>query len=218
MKILAIDAATEVCSAALMCGREIAYQEHKAPRQHAKLILPMINGLLTEAGFGLSELDVLALTIGPGSFTGLRIAASVVQGLAYGADLPVVIVSTLAVLAQGAYAQFQVRQILPSLDARMQQVYWGAYQINQQELAEPMMDDALSDPDKVLMPAGDNWVGVGSGWEAYENMPSKRLSQIYPAYYPQAKYILPLAQHKFTQGDLVAAALVVPVYLREAVV
>lgn len=217
MKILAIDATTEVCSAALMYGKKIAYQEHNAPRQHTKLILPMIDGLLAEAGCKLPELDALALTIGPGSFTGLRIAAGVVQGLAYGADLPVAMVSTLAVLAQGAYEKFQARKILPSLDARMKQVYWGAYQINKQGLAEAVTDDAVSDPDKVLVPDDEDWIGVGSGWDIRARHAVPKQMKMHPDYYPQAKYILPLAQDKIARGDVVAADKVIPIYLREAI-
>ena len=218
MKILAIDSTTEVCSAALMNGDEVAHRKQKAPRQHAKLILPMIEELLIEVGYKLSDLDALALTIGPGSFTGLRIAAGVVQGLAYGADLPVAIISTLAVLAQGAYEQFNSMNLLPALDARMQQVYWGAYRINKHGLAEPMIDDSVSDPDKVCVPKDDNWIGVGSGWQVYSDGLKKRIGQqlqIYPDCYPEAKYILSLAKDKFERNELVTAAEVLPIYLRD---
>ena len=215
MKILAIDTTTQVCSAALMCGDEIAAEEQNAPMQHTKLILPMIDGLLAKAGCKLADLDGLALTIGPGSFTGLRIGAGVIQGLAYGADLPVAMISTLAVLAQGAYAKLGVSKILPSLDARMQQVYWGAYKINARGLAEMVIEDALSDPDKVCVPEGNDWIGVGSGWQVCA---AELVSKVYSDHYPCAKDILPLAQDKFAQGDLVSATEVAPVYLREAVV
>lgn len=215
MKILAIDTTTGFCSAALLYGDEINVMEQNAPMQHTKLILPMIDGLLANAGCGLTDLDCLALTIGPGSFTGLRIGAGVIQGLAYGFNLPVAMVSTLAVLAQGAYAQLGARKILSSLDARMQQVYWGAYQINGQGLAESVIKDALSDPDEIRVPEGNDWVGVGSGWQICI---SGLVSQVYPDRYPCAKDVLPLAQNKFIQGDAVDAIEVTPVYLREAVI
>lgn len=215
MKILAVDMTTQFCSAALLCDDAVTSQRQNAPMQHTRLILPMINGLMANAGCRLADLDCLALTIGPGSFTGLRIGAGVMQGLAYGADLPVVMVSTLAVLAQGAYDQFGVRKILPSLDARMQQVYWGAYQIDEHGLVESVIKDTLSDPDKVRVPEGDDWVGVGSGWQVCV---VEQVSCVYSDLYPCAKDILPLAQNKFIQGDVVGAVEVVPVYLREAVV
>jgi tRNA threonylcarbamoyladenosine biosynthesis protein TsaB len=216
VKILSIDTTTQVCTAALLYGDEVTFREYKAPMQHTKLILPMVDELLVNAGCELADLDCLALTIGPGSFTGLRIGAGVIQGLAYGADLPVAMVSTLAVLAQGAYAQFGVRKVLPSLDARMQQVYWGAYQISEHGLAESVIKDALSNPDKVRVPEGNDWVGVGSGWQICGV--TELVSRAYPDCYPCAKDILPLARGKFTQGDVVGATEVAPVYLREVVV
>ena len=125
MKLLAIDTATQACSAALLVGDAIAEDYAEVPRQHNRLILPMVQRLLDEAGLGLGELDALAFGRGPGAFTGVRLAAGVVQGLALGAGLPVVPVSNLAALAQGGLREWGWRRIVACLDARIGELYPG---------------------------------------------------------------------------------------------
>ena len=127
MKLLAIDTSEDACSAALCVGDEILERFEIAPRRHTELILPMMDGLLAEAGLSLRGLDALAFARGPGSFTGIRIATSIVQGAALGAGLAVVPVSSLQALAQGARRLHGAGQVLSALDARMREVYWGAY-------------------------------------------------------------------------------------------
>ncbi len=119
MKILLLDTSTFACSAALMIDEHITAHFEIAPRQHARLILPMIDKLLSDAELSLSNLDGIAFCQGPGSFTGIRLAASVVQGLAYGANLPVIPISTLAAMALGAYRKYGVQCVLSALDAKM---------------------------------------------------------------------------------------------------
>ncbi len=131
MKLLAIDTSTDACSAALWLNGEVRQRYQVAPREHGQLILPMIESLLAEAGLALTQLDTLAFGRGPGGFTGVRIANSVIQGLAFGADLPVVPISSLAALAQGAYTEMGTPQILAAIDARIGEVYWGAYRAAQ---------------------------------------------------------------------------------------
>src|SRR3569833_3307602 len=129
MKLLAIDTATEACSAALYLDGAVNKRYVLAPREHALLILPMIDELLRDANLSPLELDAVAFGRGPGAFTGLRIAAGVAQGIAYGADLPVVPVSSLAALAQGCYRERGVTRVLATIDARIGEVYWGAYRL-----------------------------------------------------------------------------------------
>ena len=125
MKLLALDTATEACSAALYIDGEIKQEYQLAPREHTRLILAMVESLLVEAGITIKQLDALAFGRGPGSFTGVRIATGAVQGMAYGADLPVVPVSTLASIAQSVHDEHQAESVLTAIDARMQAVYWA---------------------------------------------------------------------------------------------
>jgi tRNA threonylcarbamoyladenosine biosynthesis protein TsaB len=140
MKFLAIDTASARCSAALWQDGALLRQSADTARDHARLILPMIDALLAEAGLGLSQLDGIAFGRGPGSFTGLRIAASVTQGLAAGADLPVLPVSDLrALAAQALDAAPMTRDglLLACMDARMGEVYWGAFEAHRLHPATP---------------------------------------------------------------------------------
>ena len=127
MKLLALDTATEACSAALLVDDAIIERYELAPRRHAALILPMIEAVLAEAGIGVAQLDALAFGCGPGAFTGLRIAAGVAQGIALAGGLPVVPVSTLAAIACHAVARYGVERVAAAIDARMGEVYWGTY-------------------------------------------------------------------------------------------
>lgn len=141
MALLAIDASTEACSAALLKGDQRFVRQSDTPRAHAQALLPMIDELLSEAGITLNELEAIGLVNGPGSFTGIRIALSVVQGLAYGASLPIVTASSLHILAQAALEHSFISSHISSddispmtlicaLDARMSEVYWAAYRVD----------------------------------------------------------------------------------------
>lgn len=226
MKILAIETATEACSAALYQDGDVLEQFQLAPRQHAQLILPMIGALLAEAQFTLTGLDALAFGRGPGSFTGLRIGAGVIQGLAFGADLPVAPVSTLAALAFEVFEQSQADYALAALDARMDEVYWGVYQ-----RAELLSGKELSGKEQVIAPAmvsvdlpgAAAVVGIGPGWDAYlallrERVGAERLQGVWPDRLPRAGAIARLAVEAVRLGQTVAAELAVPVYLRDQVV
>jgi tRNA threonylcarbamoyladenosine biosynthesis protein TsaB len=131
LKILALDTATEACSAAIIVDSEISEKSLIAPRRHADLILSMIDELLSDSGVALSELDAIAFGRGPGAFTGIRIAAGIVQGLAYGADLPVIPISTLAALAQGTNENSDF--IISAIDARMSEIYTAIYRLLSKE-------------------------------------------------------------------------------------
>ncbi len=144
MKLLAIETAAEACSAALLIDGEISLRYEVQPRKHSELIMSMLNSLLQEADLSPARLDGLAFGCGPGSFTGVRIAAGVAQGVALGADLPVVRVSTLAALAQGYFRQSGHTSVLPAFDARMQEVYWGCYRLQDSGLMGALFSDELA--------------------------------------------------------------------------
>ncbi|NNJ83882.1 MAG: tRNA (adenosine(37)-N6)-threonylcarbamoyltransferase complex dimerization subunit type 1 TsaB, partial [Gammaproteobacteria bacterium] len=135
MKILAIDTATDACSVSLHMDGQYRDSHEIAPRKHAEILLPRIEALLSAAALSPRDLDALAFGRGPGAFTGVRIATGVIQGLAFGADLPVVPISSLHALAQGAWRERGEKNILAAFDARMGEVYWGAYQLDTTEVS-----------------------------------------------------------------------------------
>ncbi|HLA75288.1 MAG TPA: tRNA (adenosine(37)-N6)-threonylcarbamoyltransferase complex dimerization subunit type 1 TsaB [Gammaproteobacteria bacterium] len=220
MKILALDTSTEACSAALSINGEISERFELAPRGHSQLILPMLNDLLREAGLALAQIDAVAFGCGPGSFTGLRIAAGVTQGIAFGADLPVIPISSLAALAQGAHRETGVANILAAIDARMGEVYWAAYQCTN-GLMQLIGDEGVFAPDKVPVPESGMWHGIGSGWGAYGDALQHRLSDIlgtcHADRYPRARDVALLAADKFSRGQTIGAEQALPVYLRNEV-
>jgi tRNA threonylcarbamoyladenosine biosynthesis protein TsaB len=225
MNILAIDTATEACSAALYINGELKSCYQLAPREHSRLILKMIDGLLAEADLAVSQLDAIAFGRGPGSFMGLRIAAGVVQGIAFAHDLPVIPVSTLKAIAQRAFEVTKNKHILTAIDARMDEVYWAVYSLRQQ-CWHLHGQEAVMSPDKVSLPekfsqSDESWVAAGTGWSSYKDRllltVNRRLPTILPDCLPSAEVIAKLAIAEFNAGNTVTAADAIPVYLRNNV-
>lgn len=221
MKLLAIDTTEAACSAALYLDGTVSARYEIAPRRHSALILPMLQQLLADAGLALAQLDGLAFARGPGSFTGVRIAAGVIQGVALGADLPVVPVSSLQALAQRALREHDARHVLAAFDARMNEVYWLAGVAGAQGLVSPLTDEQVLAPDQVILPAGDNWLGVGSGWGAYHDilagLAGAALAGTLPELTVHAHDVALLGAAGLAAGQGVAAELALPVYLRDQV-
>ncbi len=223
MKLLALDTATEAVSAALWIEGAIRAQYAVAPREQARRILPMIDTLLAEAGLRPLDLDALAFGRGPGSFTGVRIAAGVVQGMAFAADLPVVPVSTLAALAQAALdADTQVEGVLATIDARMNEVYHAAYARGADGLALLQGEEGVCPAERIAVPATGRWLAAGTGWDSYgETLAARlgdRLAGDSGVRYPAAADMLPLAVRDFEAGVRLPPEQAVPVYLRDKVV
>jgi tRNA threonylcarbamoyladenosine biosynthesis protein TsaB len=220
-RILAIETATEACSAALLIDGDVRERFELAPRKHAALLLPYTESLLQQAGLVLSQLDVVAFGRGPGSFTGLRIAAGVAQGLAFGAGLPVVPVSTLAALAQGTLRQQGAQKVLAALDARMQEIYWGAYACGDSGLVELVGKEQVCAPQQVHRPQGTAWVGAGSGWETYADELAAACAlapdDVISDQIPHAADVATLALGLFEQGKALPPEQAIPVYLRDKV-
>ncbi len=220
-KILALDTATEACSAALFDGISLIERYQVAPREHNNLILPMIKSLLAEADWRMQDLEGLAFGAGPGSFTGVRIAAGVIQGLALGLDLRVVGVSTLAALAEAGMRDLNVDSALAAIDARMGQVYWGAYHKTDQGHVVLSGEEVVIDPSDVPMPSMTFEAGVGSGWGTYRDVLGERLGQLpahmLPDRFPRAASIARLGFKGFRQGLDVAGSQAQPSYLRNEV-
>ena len=214
MKLLAIDTATEACSCALFIDGEIQQRSEIAPRQHTNLILPMADELLKAADLTANQLDGLAFGRGPGSFTGLRIASGVIQGIAFAADIPVAPISCLAALAQAAYIQNSSEKVLAAIDARMDEVYFGSYIVDQQGIMRSHDEEIVCKPESIKIPENGQWYGVGSGW-------ATKLGEKLQSYdadkYPQAAAIIPLAVTAFKEGNVVSAEQALPVYLRNKV-
>jgi tRNA threonylcarbamoyladenosine biosynthesis protein TsaB len=220
-RILAIDTVTEGCSAALRVGEEIIQRFEVTPRGHTQRILPMVDALLAEAGCSLRQLDAIAFDRGPGSFTGLRITAGVVQGLAYAAERPVIPISSLAALASAGYRAHGCRQLLSAIDARMQELYWGVYTISETGVPQLQGEEQLLSPHAVPAVEGQ-WCGVGSGWSGYAELLQEsyrdQLQRIDGKALPQAQEIARLALDELQAGNLLPAEQAQPLYLRNQVV
>jgi tRNA threonylcarbamoyladenosine biosynthesis protein TsaB len=221
MKLLAIETAAEACSAALCIDGEISLRYEVQPRKQSELIMPMLDDLLNEAGLKPNQLGAVAFGCGPGSFTGVRIAAGVAQGVAFGADLPVVRVSTLAALAQGHYRTSGYTKVLPAFDARMQEIYWGCYQLQDSGLMAAIFPDEISAADQVTLPPEAGWHGVGSGWESYREdlsgVITDGLESVTTDLYCSAHDVALLGAFGFEQGEKVSAEDALPQYLRDDV-
>ncbi|NOH48700.1 tRNA (adenosine(37)-N6)-threonylcarbamoyltransferase complex dimerization subunit type 1 TsaB [Vibrio rotiferianus] len=221
-KILAIDTATENCSVALLVGDKVISRSEVAPRDHTKKVLPMVDELLKEAGLTLQELDALAFGRGPGSFTGVRIGIGIAQGLAFGADLPMIGVSTLAAMAQGSYRRRGATDVAVAIDARMSEVYWARY--TRQENGEWAGVDAecVIPPARLAeeVQADDNtWTTAGTGWDAYQDeLGQLRLNLTAgEVLYPDSQDIVILAKQELEKGNTVPVEESSPVYLRDNV-
>ncbi|MCP3679370.1 MAG: tRNA (adenosine(37)-N6)-threonylcarbamoyltransferase complex dimerization subunit type 1 TsaB [Gammaproteobacteria bacterium] len=217
LALLALDASTEACSAALLAGGETTVQFQIAPRQHGALMLPMIKTLLAERNLSLAQLDGLAFAGGPGRFTGLRIAAGVVQGLALSSQLPVIKVSTLAATAQAAWRQFCHNQVVVVDDARQQQLYVGVYRLNDAGLMEAVAEDALVAVDGFHFPYQGQWCAVGSAWQTVPQVANGFTTpplRIEPCCYGSAEDVVKLAAPLLLAGHGCRAAEALPTYLR----
>ena len=241
MHLLALDTSTEACSAALSWAGQLSVREVEAPRGHADLLLPMIDELLGDAGITLSDLHAIAFARGPGSFTGVRLAASVVQGLAFGVGVPVVPVSTLAAVALRALEAARNEGLDPSEiwvcnDARMGEVYHAAFAVHDLALvAAPAggVVESVSSPTVVTerwgertaaaMAAGEITqprlvIGAGHGFRAYPELAAlPGLTKVYPDLLPRAREVLTLAMPSVEAGLGVDPTQAVPIYVRDEV-
>jgi tRNA threonylcarbamoyladenosine biosynthesis protein TsaB len=220
MKILALDTATEACSVSLgMDGRSIdRYVELE--RGHAEQLLPMVDSVLAEAGIALSSLDAIAFGRGPGGFTGVRLAASVAQGLAFGAQLGVLPISNLAAVAQRVVQlNSSVRRVLVANDARMKEVYWAWFEVDGVLVPGP---EHVSSADDVLVPAdiSGTWSAAGRGllaWPALGDRCRAMGAELHADLLPRASEVLALARLAAAAGQILDPADAMPVYVRDRV-
>lgn len=221
MKLLALETASEACSVALWTDGEVHERHVVEPRRHAALVLGMVAELLDGAGLRLSALDALAFGRGPGAFTGVRIATGVVQGLALGADLPVVAVSTLQALAAGAMTEAPEGHVLAAFDARMGEVYIGAYRGSAGGEVVAVAAEQVCAPQAFDVAGDAHWIGVGSGFATYDEVLratlGDRLVATLPERLPRAADVARLAVPRVLAGDVTSAERALPVYLRDQV-
>lgn len=215
--LLALDTATEACSVALLHRGSVLSHYEVIPRLHAQRLLPMIQGLLDEAGIALSALDAIAFGRGPGAFTGVRIAIGVVQGLAFALERPVLPISNLAVLAQRAHREQGASQVAAAIDARMDEVYWGCYRLEGGEMRLAGAEAVLP-PEQVGLPRATeaDWFGAGTGWSYAARMPVSVAAQD-AGLLPHALDLLTLSGFAWQRGEGVPAEQAQPVYLRDKV-
>ncbi|MEA3292760.1 MAG: tRNA (adenosine(37)-N6)-threonylcarbamoyltransferase complex dimerization subunit type 1 TsaB [Pseudomonadota bacterium] len=218
MKIIALDTATESCSAALWIDGEVLERSRIDATGHSRLLLGMVEELLAEGGLALGRCDVLAVDVGPGSFTGLRIGVGAAQGLAFGAGLPVVAVPSLLALAGAAGS----RNVLAAIDARMKQVYWGLFRMGADEGYRLQGEMRVDYPDdiKLTLPEDEPLLGAGSGWDSYhatlERAVNGRRVNWLPARFPQAAQVACMAAAMSREAWLPAEQ-AAPLYLRNQV-
>ncbi|HET9106284.1 MAG TPA: tRNA (adenosine(37)-N6)-threonylcarbamoyltransferase complex dimerization subunit type 1 TsaB [Steroidobacteraceae bacterium] len=223
MRLLALDTATECCSAALLLHGRLLTREAELVRGHSERILPMIDELLGEGGISLRGLDAIAFGRGPGSFTGVRLAASVTQGLAFGAGLGVVPVSDLRALAQRVLDEdADVTRVLVCNDARMREVYWGCFERDGDGLAVERTAERVGPAASVqLPPAWPDAAGAGRGFAAYADLrallPAVAVRGDWDRLLPRAAEVARLAAAELAAGRLLDPEAAMPVYLRDDV-
>lgn len=218
MNILAIDTSTKTTVLGLQTRGEIIDRTKSTGKSHSREILPDVSTLVSDAGLTLAELDAIVFGQGPGSFTGLRIAAGVVQGLGYGLDLPVVPVSTLATLAQTRAADADSR-VLVALHARAEEVYFGTYGFTG-GFAVPLAAEGVCDVRELPAMNPGNWYGLGDAWhlrKLIEAATGIRLAGVEERTIPGVTDLLDLGSQALAEGRSVSALEVTPVYLREQV-
>lgn len=227
-KILSFETSSEACSVSLLNGSHVFSLSESQPRQHAQKLLPMIRRLLSEHQIKLQELDAIAFGAGPGSFTGLRIATGVAQGLSYGSEVKALAVSSLEALAHHAANLAQTRYVLSLLDARMDEMYWCLYELDAQGCVRPLSAERVSKPEELCFPetsaqeiAERGVLAVGNGLGFLERFPGSvrdSISGQESEWATDAQMIALLAQQKLAQGaDLLAPEYIQPRYVRNEV-
>ena len=216
MKILALDTSTEYCSVALWQDGAVTERCELVGQKHSELLMEMLDALLHEAGVKIAQLDGIAFGMGPGSFTGVRIACGVTQGLALGANLPVAGVCTLEALAEASGKP----RVIAALDARMGEIYHAAYQLQDGAWSAASQPRLCKPEDAPPLP-GDDWFGAGSGFAMHGKALNERYAGQIPGMdssaVPQAAAIAALGAAQFASGRGMDAAEALPLYLRDKV-
>lgn len=222
MKLLALDTATEACSAAVWVDGAVCAHFEVAGRDHTQRLLPVVAGVLAEAGLGYSQLDGLICGVGPGSFAGVRIGVAFAKGVALARALPLLGISSLTLMAQRALSAPTAQRVLVAIDARMGEVYWQAFERGADGMATPLGEAVVAAPEAVPLPASPGpWLAAGTGWGSYEAALRQRiggtLMQLDGTLLPRAADAFALALPIFARGAAPAADAMQPIYLRNQV-
>lgn len=213
MKFVSFETATEWCSVALWLDGEVCAIEERVGHNHSERVLPMLDRLAAAAGIGIDALEAVAYGSGPGSFTGLRVACGVAQGIAFARGIPAIGISTLEAIAEESGAE----RVVACLDARMREVYYSAHERIDGEPGarwrEVMPAQCLA-PAALAHPPGEGWIGCGNGFAAYGSL---GLSKVMPEIHPSAVAVARLAAPRLAAGGGVDAALALPAYVRDKV-
>lgn len=221
--ILAIEAASDFFSLAILHKGNVIERVAPAARSHSKLLYPMLNEIMAELEIKPNQLDAVSFVNGPGSFTGLRIAAATAQGIGFANDIPLLPVSTLQAMAQQAYAEFQANEVIPLMDARMQEIYVGHYKLDSNQLMQAACPDQIApatiNPDDLKFNTQEDVFACGMGLATLKDVLHENWTNIYQSsddkQVLKAHSLLPLACHQLKNNIVSAADEVELVYLRE---
>ncbi|HEX9853509.1 MAG TPA: tRNA (adenosine(37)-N6)-threonylcarbamoyltransferase complex dimerization subunit type 1 TsaB [Woeseiaceae bacterium] len=220
MRLLAIETSSEACSAALQDGEVITERYRVEPREHTRILLPMIRELLDERSLTARDLDAVVLGNGPGSFIGMRISASVAQGLCYGAALPLVPVSSLAAIAAEVMEREKADKVAVAQDARMNEVYFAAFAANDQGLPVAQASEAIVPVDRRDLLRDTGWTAAGGGWQRYPHLAaacSIAVTRSSAVIHPRAAHVLRIGVAAWRAGQSIDAERLQPAYLRTKV-
>ncbi len=223
MKLLAIDTSSVACSVALQWDEHIEERHEEQAREHTRLLTPMIRDVMTSSDAALHELDAIVLGNGPGSFIGMRIAASMAQGLAHGAGTPIVPVSSLAAVAAEVFATSEAAEAVVTQDAHMNEVYLGVFARGRNALPKERFPERLQSQTRIeqLDEAGAGTrVAAGFGWQRYPMLAEANrevVASFSDVEYPRARYLLGLGGVAMRRGNAIEPQHLVPAYLRNKV-
>lgn len=220
MRLLAIETSSDACSVALQVDEVISEQHRIEPREHTRILLPMIRQLLDESRLVVKDLDAVVLGNGPGSFIGMRISASVAQGLCFGASLPLVPVSSLAAIAAEVIDSEGADKVVVAQDARMNEVYFATYLAHSQGLPVARDPEVIVSVERRDLLEGTGWTAAGGGWQRYPQLVAGCATAIATTssiWHPRARYLLQIGGAAYRQGQSIDAARLQPAYLRTRV-
>ena len=223
MKLLALDTSSDACSVALQLDNMISETHVVEPKQHTRLLIPMIRDLLRDADIDLGDLDAVVVGNGPGSFIGMRIGASVAQGLAFGSGLKIVPVSSMAAVAAEVMDKYSAAEVIVAQDARMNEAYLGIYRNDGKGIPTAVTDEMLQPIEKIDGLAAVNaseLFAAGQAWEKYPallELNRAAISEIVDVHYPKARYLLGLGTRAWQAGEAIEPEDLAPAYIRTKV-